>query len=130
MILDKARELGLALSESQEFLRMQGAREIMDGNDAVTSALAEYKEKQDQLVDLLSGEDPDRLLVASLSRDVETLQEQLLENPVFAETMAAQNAFQLLMNQVNGEIAACIGGQTGSRGGCGGGSCEGCKGCH
>ena len=130
MILDKARELGLALSESQEFLRMQGAREIMDGNDAVTSALAEYKEKQDQLVDLLSGEDPDRLLVASLSRDVETLQEQLLENPVFAETMAAQNAFQLLMNQVNGEIAACIGGQTGSRGGCGGSSCEGCKGCH
>ena len=130
MILDKARELGLALSESQEFLRMQGAREIMDGNDAVTSALAEYKEKQDQLVDLLSGEDPDRLLVASLSRDVETLQEQLLENPVFSEAMAAQNAFQLLMNQVNGEIAACIGAQSRTGGGCSGGSCGGCKGCH
>ena len=129
MILDKARELGIALSETPEFLRMQSAREIMDGNDAVTSALAEYKEKQDELVELLSGEDPDRLLVASLSRDVETLQEQLLENPIFAEAMAAQNAFQLLMSQVNTEIAACIGAQT-SRGGCGGGSCEGCKGCH
>lgn len=129
MILDKARELGIALSETPEFLRMQSAREIMDGNDAVTAALAEYKDKQDQLVELLTGEDPDRLLVASLSRDVETLQEQLLENPIFAEAMAAQNAFQLLMSQVNGEIAACIGAQSRS-GGCGGGSCEGCKGCH
>ncbi len=129
MILDKARELGIALSETPEFLRMQSARELMDANEAVTSALAEYKEKQEELVDLLSGEDADRLLIASLSRDVETLQEQLLENPVFAEAMAAQNAFQLLMSQVNGEIAACIGAQSRS-GGCNGGSCEGCKGCH
>lgn len=129
MILDKARELGIALSESAEFLRMQHAREIMDANEAVVAVLDEYKTKQDELVDLLSGEDPDRLVVAGLSRDVETLQEQLLENPVFAEAMAAQSAFQLLMNQVNGEIAACIGAQTG-RSGCGGGSCEGCKGCH
>ena len=129
MILDKARELGIALSETPEFLRMQGARELMDANDAVTSALSEYKEKQEELVELLSGEEPDRLLVASLSRDVETLQEQLLENPILAEAMAAQNAFQLLMSQVNGEIAACIGAQSRS-GGCGGGSCEGCQGCH
>ena len=129
MILYKARELGIALSESQEFLRMQHAREIMDANDAIVATLDEYKKKQDELVELLSGEDPDRLVVAGLSRDVETLQEQLLENPFFSEAIAAQNAFQLLMNQVNGEIAACIGAQAGHSG-CGGGSCEGCKGCH
>lgn len=128
MILDKARELGLALSQSEEFLRMQSARAVMDSNDAVTGALQDYKDKQEELMGLLSGDEPDRLQVAALSRDVETLQEQLLNSPVFSEAMAAQNDFQQLMAKVNREIAACIGIQT-EESGCGG-SCSGCSGCH
>lgn len=128
MILEKARDLGLALSESQEFLRMQSARAVLDSNEAVTSTLQDYQQKQEQLLDLLSGDNPDRLRVAALSRDVETLQEQLLSNPVFSEAMEAQNAFSQLMAQVNREISACIGVQQ-SEGGCGG-SCSGCSGCH
>ncbi|MEL7603218.1 MAG: YlbF family regulator [Bacillota bacterium] len=128
MILEKARDLGLALSESQEFSRMQSARAVLDANEAVTSTLQDYQQKQEQLLDLLSGDNPDRLQVAALSRDVETLQEQLLSNPVFSEAMEAQNAFSQLMAQVNREISACIGVQQ-SEGGCGG-SCSGCSGCH
>lgn len=128
MILDKARELGLALSQSEEFLRMQSARAVMDSNEAVTDALQDYKDKQEELMGLLSGDEPDRLQVAALSRDVETLQEQLLNSPVFSEAMAAQNDFQQLMTKVNREIAACIGIQT-EESGCGG-SCASCSGCH
>lgn len=128
MILDKARELGLALSQSEEFLRMQSARAVMDSNEAVTDALQDYKDKQEELMGLLSGDEPDRLQVAALSRDVETLQEQLLNSPVFSEAMAAQNEFQQLMTKVNREIAACIGIQT-EESGCGG-SCASCSGCH
>jgi len=130
MILDKARELGIALSESEEFLRFQAARTVMDMNEGVTAALQEYREKQGQLVETLSTDSPDRLLIASLSRDVETLQEQLLANPVFSEAMEAQNAFQQLMSQVNREIAACIGAESSSGvSGCGG-NCESCRGCQ
>ncbi len=129
MILEKARDLGLALSESPEFLRMQSARVVLDANETVSSALQDYQQKQEQLLDMLSGENPDRLQVAALSRDVETLQEQLLSNPVFSEAMEAQNAFSQLMTQVNREISACIGVQQSDEGGCGG-SCSGCSGCH
>ena len=101
----------------------------MDMNEGVSAALQEYKDKQEELVELLSTDSPDRLMIASLSRDVETLQGQLLANPVFSEAMEAQNAFQQLMNQVNQEIAACIGADGESGGGCGG-HCEGCKGCQ
>ena len=107
---------------------MQSARALLDANEAVTSTLQDYQQKQEQLLDLLSGDNPDRLQVAALSRDVETLQEQLLSNPVFSEAMEAQNAFSQLMAQVNREISACIGVQQ-SEGGCGG-SCSGCSGCH
>ena len=128
MILEKARDLGVALSQSQEFIRMQSARAVLDANDVVTGALNDFQNKQDQLMELLSGENPDRLQVAALSRDVETLQEQLLQNPIFSEAMEAQNAFSQLMTQVNREISSCIGLQH-EESGCGG-SCSGCSGCH
>lgn len=128
MILEKARDLGVALSQSQEFIRMQSARAVLDANDVVTGALNDFQSKQDQLMELLSGENPDRLQVAALSRDVETLQEQLVQNPIFSEAMEAQNAFSQLMTQVNREISTCIGLQR-EESSCGG-SCSGCSGCH
>jgi cell fate (sporulation/competence/biofilm development) regulator YlbF (YheA/YmcA/DUF963 family) len=128
MILEKARDLGVALSQSQEFIRMQSSRAVLDANETVTGALNDFQSKQDQLMELLSGENPDRLQVAALSRDVETLQEQLIQNPIFAEAMEAQNAFSQLMTQVNKEISSCIGLQR-EESGCGG-SCSGCSGCH
>ncbi|MDL2258350.1 YlbF family regulator [Eubacteriales bacterium OttesenSCG-928-K08] len=130
MVLDKARELGLALSESPEFQRMAAARAILDTDTLAFEALNTFKEKQSQLVELLSSEEPDRLIVAALSKEVEDLQNTLLSNPVFAEAMAAQNEFQSLMNKVNSEIAICIGMEEAQAPDCSGGSCEGCPGCN
>ena len=109
MILEKARELGIALSESQEFQAMLSAREAFDANEAVTKMLEEYQNKQQQIMDMLSGDNLDRAAVTALSSDVEALQTQLTENPLFAAVMQAQNEFQNLMNQVNREIGRCIG---------------------
>lgn len=129
MILDKARELGIALSETQEFQEMLRTKTALDENNAVSAMLKEFQDKQSELVNYLSEEEPDRLHVAALSRDVEALQEDLLENGVFAMAMQAQNAFQVLMREVNKEIAACIGMYTEENEECGG-SCEGCSGCQ
>ena len=129
MILDKARELGIALSESEEFIQMRQARVLLDADSEVTDTLAQFKDKQGELVAQLSSENADKLLVAALSREVELLQTQLMENPIFSGAIEAQNAFQLLMSEVNKEIGACIGIETeaASDGCCG--SCEGCSGC-
>lgn len=130
MILDKARELGLALSETEEFKGMLCARINLEQNEAVCAQLDEFKDKQEALMTLLSGEDPDRLTVAELSREVETLQEDLLQNELFSNVMQAQNAFQTLMNEVNREIAACIGLEAEESGGCAcGDGCSSCSGC-
>lgn len=129
MILEKARELGIALSESAEFTRMNAAREAMEANEAVMNMLEEYQKKQEHIVDQLSSGDMDRAEVVALSSDVEALQAQLLENPLFAEAMEAQDAFQHMMKLVNQEIARCIGVETEADHACSG-SCEGCAGCQ
>ncbi len=127
MILDKARDLGISLSQSPEFIRMQSARALLDSNEDVSTALNEYKQKQEELLDLLSTETPNRILVASLSRDTEALRSQLFSNPIFSEVLEAQDDFEKLMHQVNKEISACIGILNESS--CGG-ACSDCKGCH
>ncbi|HOR13728.1 MAG TPA: YlbF family regulator, partial [Clostridia bacterium] len=105
MILDKARDLGISLSQSPEFIRMQSARALLDSSEDVSSALNEYKQKQEELLELLSTESPNRIFVASLSRDAEALRTQLLDNPIFAEVLEAQDDFEKLMSQVNKEIS-------------------------
>jgi len=129
MILEKARELGIALSESAEFTRMNAAREAMEANEAVMNMLEEYQKKQENIVNQLSSGDMDRAEVVALSSDVEALQAQLLENPLFAEAMEAQDAFQHMMKLVNQEIARCIGVETEEDHACSG-SCAGCSGCQ
>ncbi len=129
MVLEKARELGLALSQSEEFIRMSVAQNAVESDEIVTEALAEFKAKQNELVDLLAEDEADKLQIAALSHDIELLQAQLVENPLFMAVMEAQNAFSALMNMVNQEIGACIGLQTQeSSEGCQG-SCSGCSGC-
>lgn len=130
MILEKARELGLALSETEEFQNMVATRVALETNEFVSKTLQEFKDKQEELVNLLSTEDADRLQIAALSRDVEALQEQLTENPVFSGAMQAQNAFQVLMNQINQEIGACIGMPVSDEDAACSGSCDGCSGCQ
>lgn len=127
MILDKARDLGISLSQSPEFIRMQSARALLDKSEDVSSALNEYKQKQEELLELLSTESPNRIFVASLSRDAEALRTQLLDNPIFTEVLEAQDDFEKLMRQVNKEISACIG--TLNESNCSG-TCSDCKGCH
>ena len=127
MILDKARDLGISLSQSPEFIRMQSARALLDKSEDVSSALNEYKQKQEELLELLSTESPNRIFVASLSRDAEALRTQLLDNPIFTEVLEAQDDLEKLMRQVNKEISACIG--TLNESNCSG-TCSDCKGCH
>ena len=129
MIIDKARELGIALSESAEFQRMVQARQAMENDQQVTDLLEEFRDKQERVVELLSEDTPDRETVTALTNDVERVQAILLEHPVFSAMLEAQNEFQQLMGRVNSVIGSCIGFETESNSGGCSGSCSSCGGC-
>ncbi len=133
MILDKARELGMALSESEEFCRVIAAREAVDAHEGVRALLDEYQDAQNKMVEILSGEDMDKTEVAALTKHTQEIEGMLLDNPLFSELLDAQTEFQKLMQQVNREIGACIGMESADPDedsiGCTG-SCATCGGCH
>lgn len=131
MIIEKARELGIALSESQEFQAMNDAQRAMEQDEALMEKLNLFNEKQGRIMELMSSEEGAQAEISLLSAEMEALRTSLIENETFVEMLETQAAFQALMKRVNRAIGICIGAQMDDEqeDGCGG-NCSGCHGCH
>ena len=133
MVIDKARDLGIALSESIEFQRVLQARAAIEENESLVNRINLLHEKQHLIANLLAeGEAEDsRVDLATLSNEIEEIQTELMESEPFVEMLEAQHAFEALMQRVNRVIAACIGADfdgeddANCSGDCG--TCSGCK---
>ena len=132
MIIEKAQELGLALSESAEFHRMMAAKEAVDKHGRIQDMMRDYTQKREDILRLMEGDEADKGEMMDLSRQLDEIQSALVSHPVFMEMMEAQG-FQALMQQANRTIAACIGlddpDAEGEQAGECGGSCASCSGC-
>lgn len=124
-LIEKARELGIALASSGEFIRMKEAQSAIAESEPVSDLLNELQNKRIQLVKIMEGEEQDAMGALSLTNDIERLQGQLQENPLFMELTASESAFSALVTAVDNEINACIGY---SKSECDG-DCGGCHGC-
>lgn len=127
-MIELARELGLALAQSAEFIRMKSAQSVVEKDEAITALLKELNEKRDRLVAVLAEDETDNLEALRLTDDIDRLEGQLQENPMFVELLSAQSAFSSVLSAINDEINACIGGETSGSASCSG-SCESCGGC-
>ena len=109
MIIEKATELGMALSNSDEFRRLQAAKAAMDADKHVNELMEQYTQKQDKMVSMLENADSEGIEVSAIAKEIDDIQTELVENPVFEEMMEAQHCFANLMNEVNRTIGAYIG---------------------
>lgn len=127
-MIELARELGLALANSCEFVQMKQAQSEFEQNEAISLLMSELNEKRDRLISILADEEGDDLEAVSLTNDIDRLESQLKESPLYSELVAAQSAFSSVLTAVNDEINACIGAETSKSSGCSG-DCGGCGGC-
>ncbi len=131
MIIEKARELGIALSESEEFTAMNDAQRAMEQDETLMERLNAFNAKQSRIMELMSGEENAQDEIGALSTQMEAIRTALLESETFVRMLETQSAFQELMKRVNRAIGVCIGADIESteESGCGG-NCSGCRGCH
>ena len=127
-MIELARELGRALANSCEFVQMKQAQSVFEENEAITRLLQELNDKRDRLISILADDDGDDLEAVSLTNDIDRLESQLKESPLYEELIGAQTAFSTVLTAVNDEINACIGAETSTSQGCSG-DCGGCGGC-
>jgi len=127
-MIEKARELGLALAASPEFTRMIEARQNAAADSALNELMTAFREKRDEMLMLMQENEYDSKRAVAATTDLERIQQQLFENPLFSELLVAEETFQNLVNAVNQEIGACITAADPTESGCSG-NCTGCSGC-
>lgn len=131
MIKEKATELGLALSNSEEFKRMQSAKAAMDSDANINGLMEQYTKKQEQMVEMLENENSEGVTVSAIAKEIEDIQNELMNNAIFIEMMESQNQFANVMKDVNKIISAYINlgvEEESQSSGCSG-DCSGCSGC-
>ena len=94
---DKARELSIAIKESQEYRDYQAAKERASGNDDLVAALNDYQEKQFEVQrKTMMGEEigPDAF------QQIQNLYEVLARDPAAAAYIQAQMRFAMMVSEV------------------------------
>ena len=127
-MIELARELGLALANSSEFVCMKQAQSAFEQNEAIGALTTELNEKRERLIAILTSDDENDMEAVSLTNDIDRLEMQLKESPLYSDLVAAQSAFSTLLTAINDEINACIGAETSQSSACNG-DCGGCGGC-
>ena len=124
-ILEKARELGQAIAESEEQQKMQNAEAAVMQDAQASALMREFSDLKAEVQQMLGAESPDEETLQARSDRLQEVQDQLNELPLIQELLETRGAFSQMMSQVNQVIQYMV---TGEVSDCGG-DCGGCSGC-
>lgn len=130
MIIEEARKLGIALSETPEFIAMMSCQKNLEDDEAAAALVEEFQCVREEIMELMTQPDTDALTLQEKNERMEEIKNSLMESAVFVEALEAQHKFQRIMDMVNAEIGACIGipMEENHDAACGG-NCQSCGGC-
>ena len=126
-IFEKARELGEAILESEEYKAFKKAELEQEQDEEAIALLKEYSEIRSSLAEQIKKGDVSEEEMAKIRQDLETAYEKVTTNDHITAYINAQRTFQAVIDQMNNIISFHITGKL--PGGCSG-SCSDCGGCH
>ena len=124
-IIEKAKELGEMLSQSEEYKRMTEAEAKQKADPESITAFAQYDLTRNKLMEKARKEDITADEMNEIRNEMEQAYKTLMSNETVAEYIAATEGFTNLMNQINAAIAYYVAPKSEC-----GGDCSGCSGCH
>ena len=127
-VVEKAKELGQMIVESQEFIALQKA-EIRQNNDAeAIQLIANYNVKRNELMVQMQAPDVSKEKMEEVRSQMEAEFDILSANEAIGEYIESTQNFQQMMTQVNSVISHYVNGdrngsdcESGNCGSCGGG---------
>ncbi len=126
-VIEKAKELAGVIAQSPEYVAMRATEDAAGREEALTALFAQYDEIHRQIEEVTLQKEPDFDKMGALTRELETVQEQIKAQPMYQALQTARKAFSAMMAQVNAELSAVLNPNGGS-GGCSG-NCSSCSGC-
>ena len=126
-IFDKARDLGLAVIESNVYKKMKDAEAAQETDADAMALLKEYSDLRMELGKEVQAGEPTAERMAEIRELVNAKYEEVTANPIISAYIAAKNEFDLVMQQMNTILSYYINGEENTN--CGG-DCASCGGCH
>lgn len=131
-ILEKARELGQLIANSEEFQKMNKLEETASSNPEVSDLYTQYADLRDQIAAADMEEDADDEALDTMMDQAQELEERINRHPGILELNLARLSFNQMMDRVNRALQAQLTGEDEFEDfeGCGSaGGCAGCSGC-
>lgn len=125
-ILTKARELGQAIVDSEEFKALKAAEENQEKDVEAMELLQKYNADRRALAEEISAGNVSDERMAEIREQLEKSFEEVMSNPTVAAYSQAQQAFDAIVQQMNAILTYFITGEI--SGGCSG-NCSGCSSC-
>lgn len=110
-IHELAIEIGKAIKADERMIRLNAARAAYEANEDLSSALMEYEIQQRALADEYTKADRDEALIAAVQQRIDVLYEKITGSAEYKEMLAAEEAVNALMNEVNTTITTEITGE-------------------
>lgn len=126
-ILAKARELGQAIVDSEEFKTLKALEEKQESDEEAMAALLEYNNVRKKLAEEINASEVSDERMAQIREELEKSYEKVMSNSLISEYYEAQRKFEAIVSQMNSILTYYMTGEL-SGGGCSG-NCSGCSSC-
>ena len=126
-VIDKAKELAGVIAQSPEYITMRATEDAAGQDEALQELFKQYDSIHRDVEDETLKKEPDFDRIGSLTRDLDTVQQQIKAQPMYQALQQARKGFSDMMGQVNAELSATLN-PGGNPGGCSG-NCAACGGC-
>ncbi len=124
-IFEKARELGEAIIESNEYKELKEAELRQENDKEALTLLKEYSEVRSRLASEIQKGDVSEERIAEIREELEEAYSKMTTNDAITAYINAQRTFQAIIDQMNSIISFHITGKM--PGGCSG-NCSSCGG--
>ena len=125
-ILQKAKELGMLIANSQEFALVKATEEAQLADEEATKLMMEYSNTQDELSKRASAPDVTKEEFENIRFEAQKAFEKICENKNIKAYLDANRTFSAMIEQVNAIIGYFVKG--GDSSGCSR-NCSSCGGC-
>ena len=125
-VIEKAKELALAIASSQEFIVMRATEDAASQDEAMTEAFGKYEEMHQEMEACTAMEQPDFERMAEIDEKMKKLQQEMQALPMALAMQKARKGFTDMMAAVNAELSKVLAPESSCSG-----DCHSCGGhCH
>ncbi|MBR6754258.1 MAG: YlbF family regulator [Clostridia bacterium] len=126
IVIEKAKELALAIAASQEFIVMRATEDAATQDEAMAEAFAKYEEMHQEMEACTAMQQPDFERMAEIDEKMKKLQQEMQALPMALAMQKARKGFTDMMAAVNAELSKVLAPESSCSG-----DCHSCGGhCH